>query len=216
MGFFDSIKAVGRAFGSVLEGAVETFGPTFAEAGASFLFGKAFPGQTASLPFGTPPIRGDRPRAPFPGEQPFQIPRQLPPVIRGPGGFVSDIPRPPGPSQFPVPIPFAGGRQQMHFPTSQDVSGVSPTAGRFELDLPGPFTLRSPIGIAAGGIGCPSLFSAPGTSARPISMFMVPNPVTGKPTFFKHAGRPILFSGDLRACKVVNRIAARARRVRGR
>ncbi len=52
--------------------------------------------------------------------------------------------------------------------------------------------------------------------ARPRSTVMLPNPVTGKPTWFKHAGRPILWTGDLAATRRVARVAARARKSRGR
>lgn len=110
------------------------------------------------------------------------------------------------PAILPTGIfPPLGGPQKMPPAPSSKMEALGPGAGVF---LP-----SSTAGFAGG---CPSLFSAGGMSARPVSMFMVPNPVSGKPTFFKHAGRPILFSGDLRACKTVNRIAARARRVRGR
>ena len=46
--------------------------------------------------------------------------------------------------------------------------------------------------------------------------FISQNPVTGRTTWFKPAGRPILWSGDLTACKRVGRIATRARRARGK
>jgi hypothetical protein len=49
--------------------------------------------------------------------------------------------------------------------------------------------------------------------ARP-QPFVASNPVTGALTWFKPAGRPILWSGDLTACKRVGRIAARARRAK--
>jgi hypothetical protein len=65
---------------------------------------------------------------------------------------------------------------------------------------------------ASGGGG--QFFRATAAGASPISLVMLPNPVTGKPTFFKHAGRPILFSGDLTAAKRVNKLASRARRKR--
>ncbi len=64
-----------------------------------------------------------------------------------------------------------------------------------------------------GGMGG-QFFTATASGARAVSLVMLPNPVTGKPTFFKHAGRPILFSGDLTAAKRVNKLAMRARRKR--
>jgi len=42
------------------------------------------------------------------------------------------------------------------------------------------------------------------------------NPITGKIVTYLNAGRPLLWSGDLSACKRVNRIAARAKRSRPR
>jgi len=42
--------------------------------------------------------------------------------------------------------------------------------------------------------------------------FIAQNPVTGASTWFKPAGKPILWSGDLTACNRVSKIAKRARR----
>jgi len=222
VGFFDSIKGIGRAVGGALESIAGQVLPVFAQAGTQFLLQKAFPGQSFQ-PFGTSPVfpQGDRARPPFPGEVPFGFPpiaqvRRLPPPPQFPQ-LTPNIPAsfqrvqaggalvPQLPLFGPPPIFTPGGFQVPPGPTSRGVG----------FDIPG-IDLQLPFRVQEGGIGCPSLFSAPGASARPVSMFMVPNPVTGKPTFFKHAGRPILFSGDLRACKTVNRIAARARRTRGR
>jgi len=51
----------------------------------------------------------------------------------------------------------------------------------------------------------------PAGGARMRSLVEVPTPSGGK-TWYRNVGRPILFSGDLRACKRVNKVAARARR----
>ena len=56
--------------------------------------------------------------------------------------------------------------------------------------------------------------TAAGIRAR--SLVEVVNPITGKKSWYRNVGRPILFSGDLRACKRVRKIAGRARRARGR
>ena len=67
---------------------------------------------------------------------------------------------------------------------------------------------------AAGGGAVATLGSpwSPGVrSARP-KLFMVPNPVTGSPTWFRPAGRPILFSGDFAAVRRLRKVAGRARR----
>lgn len=58
---------------------------------------------------------------------------------------------------------------------------------------------------------CPQLFQPGMPTVRPLPLIMATNPVNGKITFWKHAGRPILFSGDLATCKRVAKIARRAR-----
>lgn len=70
---------------------------------------------------------------------------------------------------------------------------------------------------AAAGAGCPSLgspFAARGMSATP-QPFVMANPVTGRLTWFRPAGRPVLWSSDLTSCRRVKKIAARARRAQG-
>lgn len=72
-------------------------------------------------------------------------------------------------------------------------------------------TLLGDDAPSIGGGG--GLFTVgPAGGIRTRRMFAVPHPVTGFPTFFRHVGRPILFSGDLAVCKKVNKVAARARR----
>ena len=68
-------------------------------------------------------------------------------------------------------------------------------------------------GDLAAGISEPFMPTAAGARAK---TFLAANPVTGKPTWFKPAGQPILWSGDLSACKRVNKVARRASRSRGR
>lgn len=85
-------------------------------------------------------------------------------------------------------------------------------------------TAGAPAGTAGsngGGAACNAMTLArspfrptmAGARAQP---FMMCNPVTGALTWFKPAGRPILFSGDLSACKRVEKVARRARRARPR
>lgn len=64
----------------------------------------------------------------------------------------------------------------------------------------------------AGGCGSP--FVAGGSALRP-STFSMTNPASGKLTWFRPAGRPILWSSDLGACRRVNRIARKAKRRSG-
>jgi len=244
VGFADSLAGLGRGLLAGLESVAGQILPQFIQAGSQFLVQKAFPGQSASLPPGMSPIRFLPTRVPTPQQQlPFGIRATQPQGTlqqqidaasreRGivPVGFGQrEDPRFQLPNLF-QDIPFAQTFEDLvragFPPTLPDIfpRGIFPSAAggptmpaapssRTEMVGGGVLQLPSTAGFAGG---CPSLFSAGGMSARPVSMFMVPNPVTGKPTFFKHAGRPILFSGDLRACKTVNRIAARARRSRGR
>jgi len=241
VGFSDTMAGLGRGLLSGLESIAGQVLPQFIQAGTGFLVEKFFPGATASLPPGRSVVQfggGDRSRAPFPGEQPFiplpgratqvlqPLPTRVPTRTPGLGELIPDIFR-----DVPFAQTFTDLVRSGNLPTLPDVfprGFFQPTRERTlpggTTTMPGFPSAKTEVGAGVLQIpstagfagGCPSLFSAGGMSARPISMFMVPNPITGKPTFFKHAGRPILFSGDLRACKTVNRIAARARRVRGR
>ena len=66
-----------------------------------------------------------------------------------------------------------------------------------------------------GGAGCPtSPFTASNASGFRAQPFLAAAP-NGKTTWFKPAGKPILWSGDLTACKRVSKIARRAKRTRG-
>jgi hypothetical protein len=118
------------------------------------------------------------------------------------------------------PIVHSPGRR----PTTRSVQPFYAEPATYQL--PGGFaqvsdyrqdlgSMMSQLGESAVGHATHSpLFTPTRTSARPSSLVIVTNPVTGKPTFFKHAGRPILFSGDLRAAKRVQKIARRAARKR--
>lgn len=81
------------------------------------------------------------------------------------------------------------------------------------------------LGLQYGGNGGGAVAEAPfgGTifrqtpaGLRARSLVEVVNPYTGKKSWYRNVGRPILFSGDLRACRRVRKIAGRARRARGR
>jgi hypothetical protein len=69
----------------------------------------------------------------------------------------------------------------------------------------------------SGAVGAPGgatpMFRPTVQSARPTA-FHVPNPVTGRETWFKPAGHPILWSSDLAACKRVKKIARKVSRKR--
>jgi len=66
-------------------------------------------------------------------------------------------------------------------------------------------------GALAGGGGGTPMFRPTMAGAR-AQFFRTQNPATGQDVWFRPAGRPILFSGDLTACKRVNKVARRARR----
>lgn len=125
-------------------------------------------------------------------------------LVRGIPDIIGAI-RGPGRQQFPI---APGGAPII------DVRQV-----RGGVDLPGlqvPFTdltVRSPFTSDTSALlGSPFRPTMAGASAK---LFMLPNPVTGKPTWFAPKGRPLLWSGDLTTCKRVRRIARRAKRSGG-
>lgn len=82
---------------------------------------------------------------------------------------------------------------------AQQPTGV--LTGAAGLPLPG----QAGMALAPGGLfGVPSA-----VSARPISQIEAVNPMTGKTHVWKHMGRPVLYTGDLAACRRVNRVAKR-------
>lgn len=131
--------------------------------------------------------------------------------------------------------PLDLGGQQVAFPTSRGVGfgqgfqqAFSPGPGPFQtaqftpalFDIPG-FDLQLPFtGQGMGGgfgsvTGGTPMFRAGMAGAR-AQFFRTQNPVSGQDTWFRPAGRPILWSGDLGACKRVSKVARRARRARPR
>lgn len=68
-------------------------------------------------------------------------------------------------------------------------------------------------GGGGGGGGATPAFRPTMAGAR-AQFFRTPNPATGQDTWFRPAGRPILWSGDLTACKRVKKVARRAARKR--
>jgi hypothetical protein len=70
----------------------------------------------------------------------------------------------------------------------------------------------SDVALPFGG----NVFRRTAAGIRARSLVEVVNPMTGRKTWYRNVGRPILFSGDLRSCKRVQKVASRARRARGR
>jgi len=100
-----------------------------------------------------------------------------------------------------IPFPGSGGA----FPYPQEGYGYPPMQIPQQTLMP------------QGGAGCGGgpFRAGPTLSARAVP-FMLPNPVSGRPVWFMPAGRPLLWSGDLSACRRVAKIAGRASKSRGR
>lgn len=85
-------------------------------------------------------------------------------------------------------------------------------------DFPVVVNPRPTNGVAGnGGGGCPvSPFRGGGRTTATAVPFVAVNPVSGRPVWFGPLGKPVLWTGDLRACKRVARVASRAARSRPR
>jgi len=79
------------------------------------------------------------------------------------------------------------------------------------------------IGGAAAGLGLEAFVGGNGAGTpmfRPTmagaraQFFRIPNPASGQDTWFRPAGKPLLWSGDLTACKRVKKVARKAARKR--
>ena len=222
MGFADSIAGLGRAlvggikgFGSVVgdifETGVEVLGPPLLTAGAQALFQQLIPGGTIPQARGAVPqpirasnVLGFDPRLlqqPFPAQPVRQALPFLPQTTQ------------------PRPTQFGGFQQVSSFPSGGVVPGVSPASFQIGGAQSAAFDLPF-IDIVPQGVG--QTFAALSSPFRPTmagaaaNTFVVPNPVTGRATWFKPAGRPLIWSADLVACRRVGKLAARARRVTGR
>jgi hypothetical protein len=113
--------------------------------------------------------------------------------------------------------PVLGGAARALPSIIRGVGGI--LAGKEVIDIVrgggngGGFSMPS---LPSGGACAPSApFKAGCNGATAVATtFMVCNPVSGKQTWFKPAGRPILWSSDLAACKRVGKVASKARRVK--
>ncbi len=63
-------------------------------------------------------------------------------------------------------------------------------------------------GLAPGGV-----FRVAGPRLVTRRLLRVTNPSTGNDVYYRNVGQPILFRGDLRVCKTVEKVARLARRV---
>lgn len=122
---------------------------------------------------------------------------------------------------FAAPMYAAGGAPMAAVPPYVQTS-VMGDIGRYATALDQAVSGGGAVVPYTGGgggalVNAPQLFytgANGGTRSR--RFFATLNPTTGQIAWFRSAGRPILWSGDLGACKRVNRIAARARRAGGR
>lgn len=123
-------------------------------------------------------------------------------------------------------IQFPGGTQPMAaFPTFLNAS--FPTSPRFQtagLPALGGALLRQLPGLGAGLLGSAAIDAFSGGGTTPMfratmagaraQTFRATNPATGKDTFFRPAGKPVLWSSDIACAKRVDKIARRVRRKR--
>jgi hypothetical protein len=118
--------------------------------------------------------------------------------------------RNPIPQNVPRQRTFGGGQYQGGgFMPAPFVNAGGYQNAALSLDVP--FVDITPQGSSRAF--SPWVPTMMGARAQP---FMSNNPVSGALTWFKPAGKPILWSGDLTACKRVERVARRAKRSRGR
>jgi hypothetical protein len=113
-------------------------------------------------------------------------------------------------STVPISYPSMAGSAtltQSSFPLSTQVPGSYTPVQALEVPQPVPYGLDP---------SCPSLFRPMKQTASPERFLTAKNPVTGRTHWWEHCGQPVLFSRDLRVCRRVGKIAARASRSRGR
>jgi hypothetical protein len=158
---------------------------------------------TAGYPTGRPAptyLPGGAPSPQYP------IPASPSPVGFAPGApspFSSYAPA--GVSPMPAYPSTRGGFAQAGFNLQQTPNGGG------VMDLPFIDIVGQGGGNKLARLTSPFVPTMAGARPQP---FVASNPVTGRLTWFKPAGHPILWSGDLSACKRVGKIASRARRAK--
>lgn len=138
-------------------------------------------------------------------------------------GGVSGAPQIPAVAGTPTTVPTTTSTIGRAFPTPGDTMAgfIDPFLQALSAGLTNGGAVTQPAGVATGTGGLP----LPGQSAvgaispaapvtvstvaRPVSTLTYVNPVTGQPMTYKYMGKPVLYSGDLAACRRVNRIARR-------
>jgi len=139
----------------------------------------------------------------LPGPAPLQIPRgPIPPPFR--------VPR-----AAPLDLPIGGPSMAMNLALPGGAPVIQAGFGDVFGGAIGAL-LGSGAALTPSGATCPTLFRQTPMTLRAVSSFHITNPSTGKEVFYRNVGRPILFSGDLRVCKTVEKIARRAKRASGK
>ncbi len=198
-------KAVGSVAGAIIPGLIGAAGERL----GGFLGGLeeriAGRGRRASVVL--PP--GVRPGL-FPGTQ-------VSPVVASPGiaGPPLDIGIPFQREEFVgVPQALPGGAQLTRAGIGGAIGRLLPgivggAAGGGLLDffLGGGDDMPELPGVPPGGI-----FRVVGPTVRARHLVRVTNPVTGRDVWYRNVGRPILFAGDIRTCRRVEKVARLARR----
>lgn len=235
MGFWDSMKTGLEGVGDFVTdivgaglAAAPTVIPILQSTGVLPVFGQpsTYPGIVPGGAGGgyTPPSYGawggpGSLPAPRPGPTalpggamtPYPFTPRVNPAARAvPGAYTSAFPT----SGGAVPATYSpGGVGMAQFQTSRP--GFQTAGGLLNggLDLPFIDIVGQGGGQQLSRLTSPFVPTQAGARAQ---HFVAPNPISGKLTWFKPAGKPILWSGDLTACRRVGRIAARARRSRGK
>ena len=137
------------------------------------------------------------------------IQERISPTSTG-GGPVGRMPTGYAPPYMTQPV-SAGRAPLMQFAQYGPSQPAFPVTPASFLPVPQPGT-----GWLGTDPDVPSFFQPTKTTVRPIRLLTAVNPISGKMAFWEHAGTPVLFSRDLRVCKRVAKIAARASRGRPR
>lgn len=232
MGFTDTMKGLGRALGGVLQTGIETFGPPLMQAGATALMGKITGGGGGGYQYYSAPGAGYLPT-------PTRMPAPTTPSYLPYGAIQRSVPQnwtplgaAPQPTPRATPAP-AYGYQPAVYPS---VAGALGALGGYLWGQNGgnggmpafPSVVTDP-GTTGGGLGGEimerlrgvvggqtTMFRYGGQRVSPVREIQALHPETGRICTWKYMGRPILYSGDLAACRRVSRVARRVARRRPR
>lgn len=214
-------ESIGNFFGGIgrgLESIVSN--PSFQQAaiglGSSWIQSKISPPS----PYGVPTVRQPVPS----GYYPSTYYSAGVPVARA-----APVPRAPliAPSSAPNFLGLPGGRDPMQGFTGFNDYRQTGFSGAYPASPAGyavPAVGGEGFGFGAELLergqallgGQPTMFRAGAPTARAVTMLEGRNPVTGKMHYWRHMGRPILFSGDLANCRRVGRVRTKLNRGRPR